>query len=577
MAISWWKEAVRLCPMRVAVPRWFLALAVFALAARVLLWWQNLSSPFAAFAIGDERNYWEWAGRIAAGRWAPEGVFYQGPLFPYLLAVLKAAFPSFGPPALSAAQLFLNWFSCLLLLPLLRPRVGKEVALTASSLALFFGPAAFFALKGVAATLGLFLLTAGLAVLPSRPGGWAGRCLLAGALLGLAVLAVPFVLPVAVAAVAYLLLRPPVAGRLPPVLLFLLSFTLAMLPVSASNFLQDGSLVPVSSGFGFVFHVGNNPEADGGYTQVEGISTQVKEQEKEAAALAERQAGRHLTAQEVSGHYFRKGARFIATHPFHWLLLLGRKILLLGSGLDVPLEFSLPPERRDFLPLLWLLPLGGTAVLLLASLVPLRPCTGKGLLLPILAAGALGSVCLVFYAANRYALPFFFLAIPLAATGLHALPLLWSRPRGALLLLPVAICLLLSAPDLQDSSWEAEGYLPKLLAAYGAKGDQAGVNATLARIRAIEKDSPAYFLLAAEVYREHGERENALAAYTSAISREREGRDALVGRAGLLWEMGQRDLALADLSRVLRMDPKDREAQALFHRWTAEAGPSLGR
>ena len=40
--------------------------------------------------MGDSRGYDEWARRIAGGDWLGHEVFYQAPLYPYLLGVIYA-------------------------------------------------------------------------------------------------------------------------------------------------------------------------------------------------------------------------------------------------------------------------------------------------------------------------------------------------------------------------------------------------------------------------------------------------------------------------------------------------------
>src|SRR5207244_3427575 len=57
-----------------------------ALGAQAALQWQ--ASPYGQSPLIDEEGYVRWAGRIAAGDWLGQGVFYQDPLYPYLLALL---------------------------------------------------------------------------------------------------------------------------------------------------------------------------------------------------------------------------------------------------------------------------------------------------------------------------------------------------------------------------------------------------------------------------------------------------------------------------------------------------------
>jgi len=70
---------------------WF-ALVVFAVAllVRLVHVWQMRGSPFFSLLMGDSRGYDEWAQRIAGGEWLGHEVFYQAPLYPYLLGVIYA-------------------------------------------------------------------------------------------------------------------------------------------------------------------------------------------------------------------------------------------------------------------------------------------------------------------------------------------------------------------------------------------------------------------------------------------------------------------------------------------------------
>src|SRR5689334_15669568 len=66
------------------------AVVVFALAlaVRVLHLWQIRRAPFLSLLMGDALSYDLWAQRIASGEWLGREVFYQAPLYPYLLGVL---------------------------------------------------------------------------------------------------------------------------------------------------------------------------------------------------------------------------------------------------------------------------------------------------------------------------------------------------------------------------------------------------------------------------------------------------------------------------------------------------------
>src|SRR6266545_5538320 len=67
-----------------------IAAAIFgvALVVRLLHVWQIRAAPFFSVLMGDSRGYDEWARRIAGGDWFGHEVFYQAPLYPYLLGTL---------------------------------------------------------------------------------------------------------------------------------------------------------------------------------------------------------------------------------------------------------------------------------------------------------------------------------------------------------------------------------------------------------------------------------------------------------------------------------------------------------
>ncbi len=64
------------------------AIFLLAFAVRLLHVWQIRAAPFFSVLMGDSRGYDEWARRIAGGDWFGHEVFYQAPLYPYLLGVI---------------------------------------------------------------------------------------------------------------------------------------------------------------------------------------------------------------------------------------------------------------------------------------------------------------------------------------------------------------------------------------------------------------------------------------------------------------------------------------------------------
>jgi hypothetical protein len=76
--------------------RWPLRLIVAAVAVRLVVFGQYLASPLKGFHRLDQTYYLAWARRIAAGDWLGSEVFEQGPLYPYLLAIVFRLFGDRG-------------------------------------------------------------------------------------------------------------------------------------------------------------------------------------------------------------------------------------------------------------------------------------------------------------------------------------------------------------------------------------------------------------------------------------------------------------------------------------------------
>lgn len=74
-------------------PALLAGLAVLACAVRLIHARTLSGTPVFGILLGDSKRYVEWASDIAAGNWLGSEVFYQAPLYPYLLG---AAFSVFG-------------------------------------------------------------------------------------------------------------------------------------------------------------------------------------------------------------------------------------------------------------------------------------------------------------------------------------------------------------------------------------------------------------------------------------------------------------------------------------------------
>ena len=126
--------------------RWrfgLLALFAVALAIRAVHVFQMSGSPFFAYRIGDALVYHQWATRLATGDWIGSDVFYQAPLYPYLLGLLYAVGGD-DIAVVRVVQIVLGAASCVLLALAGRGWFSERVGLLAGGLLAVYAPAVFF-------------------------------------------------------------------------------------------------------------------------------------------------------------------------------------------------------------------------------------------------------------------------------------------------------------------------------------------------------------------------------------------------------------------------------------------------
>jgi len=126
-----------------ATRRAFVVLVGIALVVRLLYFTQAIRVPIFDRLMMDGAVYDAWAGRIASGDWRGGEVFYQAPLYPYLLALLKLG-GAHGLWPIRILQALLGSLSCGLLFLAAQSFFSRRVGLIAGALLAFYPPAIFF-------------------------------------------------------------------------------------------------------------------------------------------------------------------------------------------------------------------------------------------------------------------------------------------------------------------------------------------------------------------------------------------------------------------------------------------------
>jgi tetratricopeptide (TPR) repeat protein len=411
-----------------------------ALALRLAHWAAVRRAPFIAELAMDSREYDRWAREIAAGDWLGHGVFFQAPLYPYLLALLYKVFGR-NLDAVYLVQIACAVAGCYALYRAGRAMAGERVGLAAAALAAVYGPFLFYDVQllkeSPAVAVVCFLLWAlaaaaaepgpamAMAVAPGEPPAVPGgaalpapaparsarRWLLAGLLLGAlallrenALLVVPFLLPLPWIAQAgrraqagHAALR---AGAL------LAGVCLALAPVALRNGRVGGDYLPTTFQGGVNFYIGNNPRADGTYRPIV-PGKQVPELERrEPVRLAEQEVGRRLTAAEVSRFWLGRALAWARSHPGDFLRLSLRKVGLFWSWYEWPDAVDYYAVRgQSPVYRLPLLEFGGVTLLAALGLGFLGGGRARRLAPALLFAGGWMVSTVAFFLFARYRLP----------------------------------------------------------------------------------------------------------------------------------------------------------------------------
>ena len=113
--------------------RWLVLIGALALILRGICLSELRDSPLLSVLLGDAQQYDAWAMRLAAGDWLGNEVFYQSPLYPYLLGVVYATV-GHSVTTVRVLQILLGAASCVLLAMAVRRFAGARAGVAAGLL-----------------------------------------------------------------------------------------------------------------------------------------------------------------------------------------------------------------------------------------------------------------------------------------------------------------------------------------------------------------------------------------------------------------------------------------------------------
>jgi tetratricopeptide (TPR) repeat protein len=432
--------------------RFLLLLFLFALLVRGAYAWRIRDLPTQHSLVMDARRYDERAREIVADGPMPREVFFQAPLYPYLLAAVYA--PTGGSRvAARVVQILADALTAVLLAVVAARLFGPAAGRVAGLLAALYGPFVFSSPLLLKTTFTLLAEAALLLALIPRPGESGpgrGRMLLAGLCLGIAALLQENLLLLAPCVVLFLFLRGGLA-RWDAAAAFALGVGLCLAPVALVNHRVGGELVLTSSRGGLNFYFGNCRGASGIFPSL-GAGTQDPERLKEesrrlAASFEEQRTGRPvrpaaLTPGRVSAIFWAETLRQMGADPLAWARLMLWKLRLFWNAYEVPDAEGYRVYRRAAGAVSWpWIGFGLVAPFGLAGLALAWRRPGAQLL-ALLTVGLCVSV-VAFFVFGRYRLPVVPFLIPPAGFALVALADLLRQRRWRELALPSLLAALL--------------------------------------------------------------------------------------------------------------------------------------
>lgn len=290
----------------------------------------------------DERVYWDWATYLLNNGFQGTNPFFFGPLYPYVLAAVRALVGS-EFSAVLMAQAVWGSVAAVLVADAARRIVGWPIGLAAGLLYALYQMNVFFDGLILMESLVLFLeaLLIWLWTRSAERGAGLGASAAIGAVTGLIALGrgtgAVLLLP------AWWIIKRREGEGLPPMFaragVMLATFALAVMPATIHNWKVSGEFIPLTYNFGINLYIGNHADATGRYAWVIGPQGVDRVEglrpdggiESDGREFLEHTEGLTLSPRESSSLWSSRAVRWASENPLEVLRLAGAKILLLWN------------------------------------------------------------------------------------------------------------------------------------------------------------------------------------------------------------------------------------------------------
>ncbi|MEE3233363.1 MAG: tetratricopeptide repeat protein [Candidatus Latescibacterota bacterium] len=302
--------------------------AIFLTAAtcRFIYVSEITQSPLYDAPVVDGRTYVFLSSQLASGNWLGEGLgpFWQPPLYPYILAVLRIFTEHFFFDSIRWLQCVLSSLTCVGIYVLGCRWYNARVGLLASVTASLYGPIIFFDGEILPASLAMSISMAGLLAFEmAQDSNRKIYFFSSGLLFGFASITVATLLSGVFALCAWTVF---VKRKLLGSLLFLLGTLLIVAPVTWRNYEIGNDTVLISWNSGVNFFVGNNADYEKTLQIRAGWDWDKLVRQPGSLGIE--------TPSDKSIYFWKSSFDYIKNQPLHYFVLQLRKTWDLFHGIE---------------------------------------------------------------------------------------------------------------------------------------------------------------------------------------------------------------------------------------------------
>jgi tetratricopeptide (TPR) repeat protein len=556
------------------------AIFLLAFAVRLLHVWQIRAAPFFSVLMGDSRGYDEWARRIAGGDWFGHEVFYQAPLYPYLLGVIYAV-AGRSLLLVRIVQAVIGSASCVLLAVAGARLFSTRVGVAAGLMLALYAPAIFFDGLIQKSTLDVFFVCLALWLITKtgtaktaeqaekKISQRSQRPLRLRPLfsLGVAMGGLALTRENAMVLIAVVALWAAFVHQIRAAAIFVAGVAIVLTPVAARNAYVGGGFYVTTSQAGPNFYIGNNPKSDGTYQALRFGRGAPEYERQDATDLAQHALNRTLTPSEVSSYWTDRALDYIFSQPASWLKLMAKKTALLVNAAEMVDTESQETHAEWSMPLRLLGPISHFGVLVplaIFGLIATFPPSGAAnrsllwLLYALIVTYAASVV--VFYVFARYRYPLVPFLMLFAAAGVaQALTARRSSLRWQTLAPVAAVAMFANWPMMLSAAWMRAVTEGNLGAALQSEGRLDEAAAHYRRAIALRPEYAAAYSNLGTALRAQGRLDEAVATYERAIALQPDFPDAHYNLANALVDQGKAGAAIEHFHVALQVVPGSAE------------------